>query len=990
MVARIEVYSKVEDTRAKVLLKNLSKLVKKVWVVDVYTIVNKLNIKQLKLIANALTNPVSQTVNILVDKKSEQSFSLNKTSFKEKFKFAIEVGFLPGVTDNVSNTVKEIAEDLLKVKFKNEENVYTSQITFVDGTIDQDDAKEIGQNLANTLIQRIHIKNFENYKNDKGMGFTVPKVTLDKNIEVLEVDLEIPDEELLRIGEDGILGKDEKRHGPLALDLDYLKAIQGYFRKIKRKPTDVELETLAQTWSEHCKHTIFADPIDDIQEGIFKTYIKRATEKIRQKNAKKDICVSVFSDNSGAIEFNKDFLITHKVETHNTPSALDPFGGAVTGIVGVNRDTIGFGLGAKPIANTFGFCFASPFKETHLYRDEAMTQKMLSPKRILEGVVSGVNFGGNCSGIPTPQGFLFFDDRYGGKPLVFVGTVGLIPKKSGQKKAFKKKAENGDFIVMVGGKVGIDGIHGATFSSEALTKGSPVSAVQIGDPITQKKFSDAIVKEARDLNLFNSITDNGAGGLSSSVGEMAKQSNGCKVYLDKVPLKYPGLDPWQIWISESQERMTLAVPKKNWKIFSKLMLKRGVEATIIGEFISSGKCQVFYKNKLIVDLSLNFLHNGLPKKHLKTKLSKKEIPEIKFSQPKNLIDIFLKMLGRLNIAGFEFISSQYDHEVQANSLIKPLQGRGRVNGDATIIKPLLNLSEGVVLSQGIYPSYSDIDTYNMAAAAIDTAIRNAITVGVNPEKLALLDNFCWCSSNEAERLGQLKLAAKACYDFAISFKTPFISGKDSMFNDFKGFDKDGLPIKISIPPTLLISSIGIIDDVKKAISLDFKFPGDLIYLLGETFDELGGSEYLSFINHKGGSVPKVDANKNKKLYLKLYQAIEYGLIVSGQSIGRGGLIIALAKKAMGGMLGAEIYLNNLPGKQTRMDYILFSESQGRILVTINPKNKKKFENLMRSVSFKKIGKVRGDSLLIVKNNASSIETTTDEMLKMYKGTFKGF
>ena len=379
-------------------------------------------------------------------------------------------------------------------------------------------------------------------------------------------------------------------------------------------------------------------------------------------------------DNSGAIKFDDKYLITHKVETHNTPSALDPFGGSITGIVGVNRDTIGFGLGAKPVANFYGFCLADPKKDISLYKDSNLTQKMLSSRRIMDGVIEGVNSGGNCSGIPTPQGFLFFDERYRGKPLVFVGTVGLIPQKIKNKLSYIKKAKTGDYIVMIGGRVGKDGIHGATFSSEALHSGSPVTAVQIGDPITQKKLSDAIVKEARNMLLYNSITDNGAGGLSCSVAEMAKESGGCVVDLEKVPLKYSGLAPWEIWVSESQERMTLAVPLKNWKKFADLMEKRGVEATVIGEFTNSGKCVVRYNKKTIMDIDMQFLHNGLPKKILRTKYNPVQNREPIITQKNDYTKDLLVMLERQNIASYEFITDQYDYLVQGELVFSPLEG----------------------------------------------------------------------------------------------------------------------------------------------------------------------------------------------------------------------------------------------------------------------------------------------------------------------------
>lgn len=950
MINRIEVSSKISNTQ----------------VINVYTIVKNLNQNQLKQIASSLINPVYQ--------KS----TINQPTLIKKFTWAVETGFLPGVTDNVANTVKEIIKDQLKIKFIGDEGVFSSQLLLINGELDEKEITKISQGLINPLIQRVHYKSQKKYFKDKGMDKIAPQVNLTSANQVNMVNLNVSDEQLMAISS----------RGTLALDLTYMKTIKNYFKKLGRNPTDIELESIAQTWSEHCKHTIFADPIDEIKDGLFKTYIKKATEEIRKKKGRNDFCTSVFTDNSGAVKFNKDYIISHKVETHNSPSALDPFGGAITGIVGVNRDAIGFDMGAKPIVNYFGFCFADPNLKSQLFRDKEKKQPLLSPRRILDGVIAGVNSGGNCSGIPTPQGFVYFDNHYQGKPLVFVGTVGLISTKSSS----VKKAQPGDYIIMVGGRVGQDGIHGATFSSEALSSGSPAGAVQIGDPITQKKLSDAIVKEARDLKLYHSITDNGAGGLSCSVAEMAKESNGCLVDLEKVPLKYPGLEPWKVWISESQERMTLAVPKNKWKKFSELMISRDVEATIIGEFNNSGRCIVKYHKKTIMDIDMEFLHNGLPVRPMKTKQIKSFFKNPLILQQKNLNQTLISMLSRLNITGFEFISKQYDHEVQGSSVIKPLQGKGRVNGETTVVKPVFDSPQAIALSQGLYPSYSEIDSYQMAGASIDTAIRNLVAAGVNINKIALIDNFCWCSSNDPQRLYQLKKAAQACYDFAKIYETPYISGKDSMFNDFKGYDEKSNPIKISVPPTLLISSIGIIDDVLKTISIDVKFPADLVYILGETKDELGGSEYFAMNKAVGNKVPKVEAQKNKKLYQFFFQATKKSSISSAISVTRGGLGIALVKTALAGKLGIEISISKLPGKVIRNDFALFSESQGRILVTINPKNKKGFEKMMKGSQFKEIGKIIEDQRIIIKglDNKEIVNLNLEKIKKAYKSTFKNY
>lgn len=983
MITRIEVISKVKDTRAQVKKGRLQSLgfkekIYDIELVDVYTIEKKFSLKNLTEITNVLHNPISQKVFV-------NSFLPNK------FNFALEIGFLPGVTDNVANTTREIIEDLLKIKFSQNEGVYSTQILLIKGKLNKKDMDRIAFSLINPLIQSFHIKSFSLYRKNKGMDQIIPKVNISNKIKVDDINLNISDEELIKLGKMGIENKDKTRRGPLALDLTYMKTIQSYFRKIGRKPTDIELESIAQTWSEHCKHTIFADPIDEIEKGLFKSYIKEATEKIRKKKGKRDFCYSVFTDNSGAIEFDKDYLVTHKTETHNSPSALDPFGGAITGIVGVNRDAIGFGLGAKPIVNTYGFCFANPKNKNKLFKNQKLTEPLLSPKRILEGVVSGVNVGGNCSGIPTPQGFVYFNDRYMGKPLVFVGTVGLIPKNIKRKKSIKKKAQNGDYIVVVGGRVGQDGIHGATFSSEALDSQSPATAVQIGDPITQKKLSDAIVKEARDKNLYNSITDNGAGGLSCSVAEMAKESCGCEVDLEKVPLKYPGLSPWQIWISESQERMTLAVPKNRWREFFKLMEKRGVESTIIGEFNNTGICRVSFEGQTIMETEMNFLHDGLPKRKMQTKAIK-EVLKDNYLPKVDIENTLLKMLSLLNNSSFSFISSQYDHEVQGSSVLKPLQGKGGVNSETSVVSPILDSKKAIILSQGLYPTYTEINPYHMVGASMDTAIRNVVAAGGDIEKIAILDNFCWCSSNDPVRLWQLKQAAKACYDFATVFETPFISGKDSMFNDFKGFNNKGKPIKISVPPTLLISSIGVVNDGLKTVSIDPKFPGDIIYLLGETNNEIGGSEFASLLNFKGNSVPKTDAVKNRNLYKKFYKAVLREIISSAIPVNRGGLGIALAKIAIAGQLGIRVSLKKIKGDAKKSEIILFAESTGRILVSVSLKNQKVFEEIMKGELFTKLGSVKnGDEFIVEdKKGKTIINTKISALNKKYKEVFKDF
>jgi len=992
MISRIYIISKIKDSRAQLYLKSwnsldISKKVKAVKIVDSYLIDSSLSNDQILKSAEILTNPILE------------KFSINKILNEiGKFNYIIEVGFLPGVTDNVGNTARETILDLFHLRKDENIKVYTSKIFVISGSTKLKDIQKIASSLYNPLIERVYIVDLKEITKIGGLPQKAPEVILEKRPPVLFVPLDVSDEELKKIGREGIMDENGMRRGPLALDFESMKVIQEYFKKLGRNPKDIELESLAQTWSEHCKHTIFANQIDDIKDGLYKTYIKGATNLIRKQKGYKDFCVSVFSDNSGGVIFDDDYLITHKVETHNSPSALDPFGGAITGIVGVNRDTIGFGFGAKPVANVYGFCFGNVENNRALFRDPEKKQKMFPPKRIMDGVIKGVNVGGNCSGIPTVSGFVKYDDRFRGKPLVFVGTVGIIPQKINGKLSHEKSAKAGDYIVVVGGRVGADGIHGATFSSVTMDSTSPATAVQIGDPITQKKLSDVIVKEARGMDLYNSITDNGAGGISCSIAEMAKECGGAIVTLEKVPLKYSGLQPWQIWISESQERMTLSVPKKKWTLFNRLMESHGVEAMVVGEFTNSGRCIVKYEDKTIMDIDLEFLHNGLPKRKLESESIVNTFPEPK-TEKVSKSKIFEELLKNKNISGYSFISRQYDHEVQASSVLKPLSGRGQINTDAQVFRPLLSSKKGVVLSTGLYPSYGDISTYHMSACATDTAIRNIISVGGTLSHLAILDNFCWCSSYDKNRLAQLVESVKACYDFAVGYGTPLISGKDSMFNDFKGYDEKGNSVAISIPPTLLISAIGVMEDIKKTVSPEFKNVGDSIYLLGETHDELGASEYYKILAEKnennassvglqpkaiGNSVPKVNLEKNLKTYLALEEVINKELINSSLSLTSGGLAIALAKASIGGMIGCDVCLDNIPGSSSTIDSLLFSESQGRILVSVSLKNINKFERIIKNISFKKIGSVSKSSKIVIKNNNKKIiEKNVKKMFDIY-------
>ena len=433
--------------------------------------------------------------------------------------------------------------------------------------------------------------------------------------------------------------------------------------------------------------------------------------------------------------------------------------------------------------------------------------------------------------------------------------------------------------------------------------------------------------------------------------------------------------------------MTLSVPKKKWKKFYNLMEGRGVEATVIGEFTNSGKAIVNYKGKKIMDLNMEFLHNGLPKHHLTTMPAIYKHSEPKLNSQSSYTKILKDLLSDKNISGFAFISQQYDYEVQASSVLKPLSGRGRINTDSQVFRPVLNSNKGVVLSSSAYPSYGDISTYHMAACALDTAVRNIIASGGTLSHLAILDNFCWCSSYDKTRLGQLVDNVRACYDYAVGYGTPFISGKDSMFNDFSGYDENGKSVKISIPPTLFISAISVMPDLYKTVSPEFKNAGDIIYLLGETHDELGGGEYFKMLGFVGNNVPKVDLKKNLKTYLALEKVIQKELIVSSLSVTSGGLGIALAKACVGGMLGCRVSLDKINGSLASVlpsDVKLFSESQGRILVSVTPKNMVSFEKIIKKIYYVKMGKVGKNGKVVIKDGKNKIvETDVKKLYKIY-------
>ena len=990
MPTRIEVKIKDEMSDAlgnKTALRireDLGFAVENVRTISVYTVDTDLSEEEAAQLANGpYCDPIIQ-----------EPFVGTTAAATIEFDWAIEIGFRPGVTDNAGRTAKEAAQVRLGRKFKAGQSAYTSTQYLIKADLSADQAETIARDLlANSLIQRWSITSAAEFDKVKGFETYVPKVMSVHDPRVETVDLNLSDEELVKLSSERTL----------ALSLEELKIIRNYFRSeenLKRRrslgldenPTDVELETLAQTWSEHCKHKIFNARIEytenektETVDSIFDTYVRGSTEDIRKAKGENDICLSVFKDNAGVIRFNDEWSLVMKVETHNSPSALDPYGGALTGIVGVNRDPFGTGKGAKLIFNVDTFCFASPFW------DKPLPPRLLHPKRIFEGVREGVEHGGNKSGIPTVNGGLVFHERYAGKPLVYCGTGGIMPAQICEEPSEQKAARPGDLVIMVGGRIGKDGIHGATFSSEQLHEGSPATAVQIGDPITQKRMTDFLLI-ARDRCLYSCITDNGAGGLSSSIGETAEDAGGCIIELDKAPLKYAGLDPWEILVSEAQERMTVAVPPEDLDAFNALAQKMNVEATVVGEYVDSGVFEVRYGGKTVCALDMHFLHDGNPQMSLRAVWEQKQYPEPKEAEPEQLNEALEAMLARLNVCSKEYVIRQYDHEVQGGSVVKPLVGaQSDGPGDAAVWRPLLDSMEAVVISSGICPKYSDLDTYQMMAGAIDEAVRNAVAVGGDVDYMAGLDNFCWCDPVKSEttpdgeyKLAQLVRACRALYDVTTTYGVPCISGKDSMKNDYKIGDH-----KISIPPTVLFTVIGKMKDARKAVTMDFKREGDLVYALGITYDEMGGSEYFSHLGELGNSVPKVQTEANLALYRKLRDAIDQGLVRSCHDCSDGGLGVTIAESAFAGDLGVAADMRAVPSEGIdRADHLLFSESHGRFVVSVSPADKNGFEQAMQGVPLAEIGKVSTDKKieLIGLNGKNIVSLLIGEAKSVWKST----
>lgn len=878
-----------------------------------------------------------------------------------------EIAYNPGVTDPVEESVRKGIRDL---GVEGIEAVRTARQYTLEGPVSPADGDLIvGKVLSNKLIQHV--------VQDPFVCQTLSLPTAEKGFHLLRVDLiGAGDKELTRLS----------REGQLFLNLPEMREIRKYFScKLKRNPTDCELETIAQTWSEHCSHKTFRGniryryaengrPKTRLIRSLFKSTIVKATQTVR-----KPWCVSVFHDNAGVIRFDGQSNVCFKVETHNHPSALEPFGGANTGLGGVIRDILGTGLGAKPVCSTDIFCFAPPDM-----RFEELPPGTLHPKRILKGVVAGVRDYGNKMGIPTVNGAILFDRGFVGNPLVYCGNVGLIPRNRVQKKILK-----GDLIVLVGGRTGRDGIHGATFSSGELTQESEVvssGAVQIGNPIQEKKVLDALM-QARDRNLYTCVTDCGAGGLSSAVGEMGKEL-GARVDLDKVPLKYQGLNYDEIWISESQERMVLSVRPSKVKALLAVFSAENVEAVVIGRFTGNKRLELFYHGTEVCSLDMEFLHEGAPQITKEARWSPPRVKNPRIAPCADLTGKLLEVLSHYNVCSKEWVIRQYDHEVQGASVIKPLAG---VNGggpsDAGVIAPKLGSHRGIAVSNGINVRYGMIDPFWMAASCIDEAIRQIIAVGGRVERIALLDNFCWGNPDKPDRLGSLVRAALGCYKTAVGYGVPFISGKDSLYNEYTQNQKS-----IAIPGTLLISAVGIIDDVTKTVTMDAKRPGNLIYCVGRTYEELGGSIYWDTCGFLGGTVPKVNIAQGRRIFTALSKAVQKGLIRSMHDCSEGGLAAALAETAFAGGLGVTAHAVKVPfeGKNRRSDTVLFAESNSRFIVEVEPSCRAKFEKVIEGIPFAPIGAVEAapeltvyglDGKICVKSSLDDLKNAWQKPLK---------
>jgi phosphoribosylformylglycinamidine synthase II len=785
----------------------------------------------------------------------------------------------------------------------------------------------------------------------------------------------------------------------LALNLEEMRAVRDYFEGLSREPTDVELQTIAQTWSEHCKHKTLAGHVHYRERGangedhagdslfdlgdmpangridnLLKDTVFKATQELNR-----DWCLSVFKDNAGVIAFDDEDAICFKVETHNHPSAIEPYGGAGTGIGGVIRDILGTGLGARPVVNTDVFCFGPPDLPA-----EDVPRGALHPKKIMTGVVHGVRDYGNRMGIPTANGSIHFDARYTGNPLVYAGSVGVMPRDK-----IEKAAKKGDHIIVIGGRTGRDGIGGATFSSEELTSKSEVvssGAVQIGNAIQEQMVQETLLK-ARDLGLYHAVTDCGAGGLSSAVGEMG-ESLGAEVELGRVPLKYEGLSYLETWISEAQERMVIAVPAKKVNEALALFASEDVEATDIGTFTGDGKLRLGWHGDKVCELDMKFLHDGMPKVWRDALWQAPEHRVVPHGRvkPDDAQGALAAILSSWNVCSKEWVVRQYDHEVQAGSAIKPFTGVKRDGpSDGCAVVPRPGGDQAFVLSNGLSVMYGDVDPYWMAMSNIDEALRNYVATGGDIEHCAILDNFSWGNCSKPDRLGAIVRACYACLHAARAYGTPFISGKDSLNNEF--LTEAG--VSIHIPHTLLISAIGKAVSLDALTTTDLKKPGNKLFLVGYTRREFAGSHFEHVTGSKGDNPPHVDAKAALKAYRAINAAQKAGIIRSAHDCAEGGLAACVAEMCIGGRLGAKLRLRQeMASTDTDIDdtVLMFAESNSRIVLEVEPANETKLRRLFNKVPLFEIGEVTKKPQLSIEglHGTVPIDAPVEELVKAWR------
>lgn len=798
---------------------------------------------------------------------------------------------------------------------------------------------------------------------------------------------ELDDDELVSLSQKGLL----------ALDLAEMRTIQAYYRQLGRDPSDGEIETIAQTWSEHCSHKTFKGRVrytgtphnlpatrhahhpglvalgtEAEIDSLIRTYLMNATQQTAPRLAHLRL-ISAFVDNAGIVAFDDELELSFKVETHNHPSALEPFGGANTGIGGVLRDVLG--VSAQPIAATDVFCFGP--RDADLSH---MGGQVLPPHHVALGVVAGVQDYGNKIGVPIVNGAVFYDPGYIANPLVFAGTVGLAPQGK-----HPRTVGVGDAIVVLGGRTGRDGIHGATFSSIELTHTTAQeagSAVQIGDPITEKKLIDVVIK-ARDAGLYSAITDCGAGGLSSAIGEMGEKT-GARVELAHVPRKYAGLQPWEVWLSEAQERIVMAVPPHHLAALLALCAAEEVEATAVGTYDGSGRLVVTHHGATLVDIDMHMLHDGRPQRVLTATWSAHTPPPPAWHNLDHN-QIISALLAHPNIASRAQIIRGYDHEVQGRTVVKPLVGvHSDGPGDAAVLQVRPDRTSGVAIGCGLAPQLSQFDPYWMGLAAVDEALRNVVAVGADPSACTILDNFCWGDPRQPDRMGGLTRATVACYDAALAYGTPFISGKDSLNNEYRTANGQRIPI----PGTLLISALAYHPDIRHAQTSDFKQAGNAIYVVGMTQHALAGAHVASVagIPHPAmWQLPQVDLASAPHVMRQLHSAIHAGLVAACHDISDGGLAVALAEMAIAGRCGATIDLDCVPSTNQDPFVVLYSESPSRFVVEVAPVHQQAFEATLHDIPWACIGQVSAPPYLTATSHGHvCVQLTIDTLVSQFQ------